>query len=386
MPYNFHAPDVYISEEPAGARPIEAVGTSTAGFIGKAPKSDRALLKKAVALNNWTEFLNKFAPEGSVSTPLALAVYGFFENGGSRCYVVDIADGPVDDGLKALETVDEIAILAAPGYTDAGSYAALLGHCELLHDRVAILDSPEVVEDINDLLNVAVEKPGSGDEKSGKRPRNSDGGFGSFYYPWITVRDPLNPTQRVNSAPSGHIAGIWARSDTTRGVHKTPANELVRGALSLTHALSRDEIGLLNDAGVNSLRFFSREGIRVWGGRTLAASSSEWRYLNVRRLFNMIEESIVESTRWIVFEPNDYTLWKSIRRDITAFLTLLWRDGALLGRTPQEAFFVKCDEETNPPESIDRGYVVTIIGIAPVKPAEFIVFRIRQHQRGPELE
>ena len=386
MPYNFHAPDVYISEEPAGARPIEAVGTSTAGFIGKAPKSDRTLLKKAVALNNWTEFLNKFAPEGSQSTPLALAVYGFFENGGSRCYVVDIADGAVDDGLKALETVDEIAILAAPGFTDAASYASILSHCELLHDRVAILDSPEVVEDINDLLNVAVEKPGGADEKSGKRPRNSDDGFGSFYYPWITVRDPLNPTQRVNTAPSGHIAGIWARSDATRGVHKAPANELVRGALSLTHALSRDEIGLLNDAGVNSLRFFSREGIRVWGARTLAASSSEWRYLNVRRLFNMIEESIVNSTRWIVFEPNDYTLWKSIRRDITAFLTLLWRDGALMGRTPQEAFFVKCDDETNPPESIDRGYVVTIIGIAPVKPAEFIVFRIRQHQRGPELE
>jgi hypothetical protein len=261
-----------------------------------------------------------------------------------------------------------------------------LGHCERLHDRVAILDSPEVVEDINDLLNVAVEKPGGADEKSGKRPRNSDDGFGSFYYPWITVRDPLSPTQRVNAPPSGHIAGIWARSDAARGVHKAPANELVRGALSLTHALSRDEIGLLNDGGVNSLRFFSREGIRVWGARTLAASSSEWRYLNVRRLFNMIEESIVDSTRWIVFEPNDYTLWKSIRRDINAFLTLLWRDGALMGRTPQEAFFVKCDEETNPPESIDRGYVVTLIGIAPVKPAEFIVFRIRQHQRGPEIE
>ena len=386
MPYNFHAPDVYISEEPAGARPIEAVGTSTAGFIGKAPKSDRALLKKPVAINNWTEFLNKFAPEGSQSTPLALAVYGFFENGGSRCYVVDVADGPVDDGLKALETVDEIAILAAPGFIDAASYTAILGHCERLHDRVAILDSPEVVEDINDLLNVAVEKPGGADEKSGKRPRNSDDGFGSFYYPWITVRDPLSPTQRVNAPPSGHIAGIWARSDAARGVHKAPANELVRGALSLTHALSRDEIGLLNDGGVNSLRFFSREGIRVWGARTLAASSSEWRYLNVRRLFNMIEESIVDSTRWIVFEPNDYTLWKSIRRDISAFLTLLWRDGALMGRTPQEAFFVKCDEETNPPESIDRGYVVTLIGIAPVKPAEFIVFRIRQHQRGPEIE
>ena len=138
--------------------------------------------------------------------------------------------------------------------------------------------------------------------------------------------------------------------------------------------------------GVNSLRYLSREGILVWGARTVADQGGDWRYVNVRRLFSMIEESIVNSTRWIVFEPNDYTLWKSIRRDVTAFLTLLWRGGALMGRTPEEAFFVKCDTETNPQSSIDLGYVVILIGIAPVKPAEFVVFRIRQHQSGPEVE
>jgi phage tail sheath protein FI len=160
----------------------------------------------------------------------------------------------------------------------------------------------------------------------------------------------------------------------------------VRGALNLTYLLTRDEQGVLNQNGVNCIRFFPREGIRVWGSRTVAAGSSEWRYLNVRRLFNMIEESIALSTRWIVFEPNDRTLWKSIRRDASAFLTRLWRDGALMGRTPDEAFFVKCDEETNPTEVIDAGQVVTLIGIAPVKPAEFIIFRISQYPGGTAVE
>lgn len=137
---------------------------------------------------------------------------------------------------------------------------------------------------------------------------------------------------------------------------------------------------------MNCLRLFGTEGIRVWGARTIASGSSEWRYLNVRRLFNLIEESIAQSTRWIVFEPNDRPLWQAIRRDIGAFLTRLWRDGALMGATPEEAFFVKCDEETNPPENVDAGIVVAVIGIAPVKPAEFVVFRIRQKASGTETE
>ena len=174
------------------------------------------------------------------------------------------------------------------------------------------------------------------------------------------------------------MAGIWARTDATRGVHKAPANEVIRGAVNVTQRLTREEQGVLNPAGVNCIRYFPREGIRVWGARTLADAASEWRYLNVRRLFNMIEESIAEATRWIVFEPNDRQLWKSIRRDVGAFLTRVWRDGALMGRTAEEAFFVKCDEETNPPEIIDAGQVVAVIGIAPVKPAEFVVFQISQ--------
>lgn len=418
---NYMAPDIYIEEVSGGARPIQAVGTSTAGFVGEAPDPTQHL-NEAVAINNWSQFLRDFASEGSKSTPLSHAVYGFFQNGGSRCFVVNVGAGGAlagggrsRVGLEVLEQIDEVAIVAAPGYTDPASYEAVLAHCEKLQDRVGILDAPENVDDITRLTQVGTAKatskaksaqaPSEGSAGSssgatattggasggtttagGLRPRQSDGGYAAFYFPWITVRDPLSPADLVNVAPSGHLAGIWARTDALRGVHKAPANEPVRGALDLTYLLTRDEQGVLNQSGVNCLRLFGREGIRVWGARTIADGSSEWRYLNVRRLFNMIEESIGTSTRWIVFEPNDRTLWKSIRRDISAFLTRLWRDGALMGRTPQEAFFVKCDEETNPPDSIDAGMVITLIGIAPVKPAEFIVFRISQYAAGSSTE
>ncbi|HEY0752981.1 MAG TPA: phage tail sheath C-terminal domain-containing protein [Ktedonobacteraceae bacterium] len=396
---NYMAPDIYVEEISGGARPIQAVGTSTAGFIGEAPDPTQRV-NEAVAINNWSEFTRLFVTPDSKSTHLSQAVYGFFLNGGSRCFVVNVGKGGAIAGggrnrvgLNVLEQVDEVAIVAAPGYTDAASYDAVLTHCETLKDRVAILDAPAQVDDITLLTRVALakgEKSGTRDETAGTagglRPRQSDSGYGAFYFPWIKVRDPLSPDTLVDIPPSGHLAGLWARSDATRGVHKAPANETVRGALNLTYQLTRDEQGVLNQNGVNCIRSFVREGIRVWGARTAADGSSEWRYLNVRRLFIMIEESIATSTRWIVFEPNDRTLWKSIRRDISAFLTRLWRDGALMGRTPQEAFFVKCDEETNPPDVIDSGAVITLIGIAPVKPAEFIVFRISQYAGGAESE
>jgi phage tail sheath protein FI len=391
---SYLAPDIYIEEVSGGTRPIQAVGTSTAGFVGVAP-DPTARLNEAVPINNWSQFVREFIPEGATSTALSNAVFGFFQNGGHRCYVVNVGTaqsiaggGRNRTGLDVLEEIDEIAIVAAPGYTSASAYDAVLTHCEKTGDRVAILDSPEVVPDINLLTRVATTastgSPQETDAGAGVRPRQSEAGYGAFYYPWITIRDPLSPNDIINVPPSGHLAGIWARSDADRGVHKAPANEIVRGALNVTYRLTRDEQGELNQVGVNCIRLFAREGIRVWGARTLAAGSSEWRYLNVRRLFNMIEESIADSTRWIVFEPNDRTLWKSIRRDVSAFLTLVWRDGALMGRVPEEAFFVKCDEETNPPEVIDAGMVVTLIGIAPVKPAEFIVFRISQYAGGTD--
>lgn len=395
---SYLTPGVYVEEVSTGTKPIGMVGTSTAAFVGVAPASN-ARLNDAVACNNWSEFVKHFVGDGDPGTDLARAVYGFFDNGGSRCYVVNVgASKPISGdkrkrtGLDCLEAIDEIAIVAAPGFCDAGSYAALLSHCENLQDRVAILDTPEDVKDIDRLKEVATQKAsGAGADDAGVkkaaglRPQTSDRGFGALYFPWIAVRDPLAPDQVVNVPPSGHMAGIYARSDATRGVHKAPANESIRGALGLAYRVTHAEQGELNRKGVNCIRFFPDSGIRVWGARTLAEEASEWRYINVRRLFNMIEESIEEGTRWVVFEPNDERLWKSVVRDITAFLTLVWRDGALKGVTPEQAFFVKCDAETNPTDVIDAGRLIVEIGIAPVKPSEFIIFRIGQWSGGTDV-
>jgi hypothetical protein len=277
-------------------------------------------------VNNWSEFVKRFMPEKEKdrkSTHLSNAVYGFFENEGSRCFIINTGEkGDVDDALVAAEIEDEIAIVAAPGFTDPASHAALKSHCEKLEDRVAILDTPDVddIGPFDDVETAPVPKEEGGSARGGRRsragggadegpqeggllPAESDRGFTTVYFPWITVLDPIEDVL-VNVPPSGHMAGIWARTDAERGVHKAPANEAVNGALNLTKRLTRDEQAVLNDLGVNCLRLFARSGIRVWGARTRAAAASEWRYLNVRRLFNMIEESIVEGTTWIVFEPN----------------------------------------------------------------------------------
>jgi hypothetical protein len=400
-------PGIYIEEIPGGSRPIQSVGTSTAGFVGEAP-DPKAPVNAAVAIDNWSQFRAKFVGEATESTMLAQGVYGFFLNGGGRCYIVNVGKGgalsgggKTRGGLELLETVDEVAIVAAPGYSDAVSHTAIIDHCEKMKDRVAILDPPVNFADIQQLKTVATadspsrrrrpEDAGAApDAPAGLRPRPSDGGYAAFYAPWITVRNPLAPSDRPNELidvpPSGHIAGVYARTDATRGVHTAPANKSIAGALNVTYPFTGQEQGELNQEGVNCIRLFSREGIRIWGARTLAPAASEWRYINVRRLFNMIEESIAQHTRWVVFEPNDPSLWKAIRRDVSAFLRLLWRDGALMGATPEEAFFVKCDSETNPPEVIDEGRVVTVIGVAPVKPAEFVIFKIGQHAGGVEVE
>ena len=400
---SYLSPGVYVEEVDAGPRPIEAVGTSTAGFVGTAPNPD-ARVDEAVAINNWSQFLREFVRDGDKGTDLANAVYGFFLNGGSRCYVVNTkADGAIAGkgrGLDALAAIDEIAIIAAPGRTDTGSQNALLDAAESLKDRVAILDAPARVDDVEVLTRASdggapPAAAGEGDAapagrakgpKPGLRPRDSDGGYGACYFPWLRGRDAIDPDQLVSIPPSGHMAGIYARTDSERGVHKAPANVTIRGAQGLTQMLTRAEQDVLNPVGVNCIRFFTREGVRVWGARTLAPSASNWRYLNVRRLFNMIEESIAINTRWVVFEPNAGPLWKDIQRDVGAFLTLLWRQGALAGARPEDAFFVKCDAETNPPEVVDAGQVVVVIGIAPVKPAEFVIFRIGQTAVGSTVE
>jgi phage tail sheath protein FI len=404
---SYMTPGVYVEEVPGGPRSIAGVGTSTGAFVGVAPKAD-AHVDEAIACNNWSQFVKAYVGEQTPSTDLARAVFGFFMNGGTRCYVVNVGAGkPIAGdarkrtGLAALEPIDEVAIVAAPGFHDPASHDALLSVCEGLADRVAILDPPPRVEDTDALKELATlgatssaSEPGEetgakrGSKKSasgGLRPRVSDGGYGAFYFPWITMRDPLNGSAIVQAAPSGHIAGIYSRVDATRGVHKAPANEVIRGALGVTYAVTRAEQGELNRKGVNCIRVISN-AIRVWGARTLAEEASEWRYINVRRLINFIEESIEEGTNWTVFEPNDATLRQSVIRDVSNFLRLQWRAGALVGATPNQAFFVKCDAENNPPEVVDAGRLVVDIGVAPSKPAEFIIFRVAQWAGGGAAE
>jgi phage tail sheath protein FI len=234
-------------------------------------------------------------------------------------------------------------------------------------DRVAILDAPPA-HSPQQVKEWRVDKAGY------------DSKYATLYWPWIKVFDPLS-AQAIHVPPSGHIAGVWARSDDTRGVHKAPGNEVIRGAIALERNLTKSEHDQLNPAGINCIRAFPGRGIRVWGARTLSGDPA-WRYLNVRRLFNYVEESIFEGTQWVVFEPNDQRLWGRVKRTINSFLMRVWRDGALFGATPEQAFFVKCDEENNPAEVRDAGQLIVDVGIAPVKPAEFVVFRIAQFSGG----
>ncbi|WP_405059640.1 phage tail sheath subtilisin-like domain-containing protein [Kribbella sp. NBC_01505] len=294
-----------------------------------------------------------------------------------------VGDADERSGFSGFEAVDDITMLCVPDLMtayEAGTIdldgvkavqLAMIAHCELMSDRVAILDAPPGLrpQQIKDWRqNVA----------------GYDSKYAALYWPWIKVADP-STGKPIVIPPSGHVAGVWARNDETRGVHKAPANEVIRGVLDLQSSLTRGEHDQLNPIGVNCLRFFPGQGIRIWGARTLS-SDAEWRYLNVRRLFNYLEKSIIGGTQWVVFEPNDPFLWSSVERTIGMFLRRVWRTGALFGRTPEEAFYVKCDAENNPPENRDAGILTVDIGVAPVKPAEFIVFRLAQFGEGTELQ
>lgn len=392
---NYLTPGIYVEEVPHGQRSIQGVGTTTAAFVGPAPFRE-ARPHEAVAINSWPQFLKVFTRPDTPGTALSRAVYGFFLNGGRRCFVVNIGDSPRlsggtrrREGLEVLEAVSEVSMVCAPGFADAGAYAALVAHAEKMKDRIAILDTPEDVDDLAELTRVALlAAPGEPSAAAAVTPQKGKRGPTSAYavqnYPWITMDDPMTG-ERVNVPPSGHVAGVYARVDVSRGVHKAPANELVMGAGNLARHITPDEQAELNSSGINCIRYFPSRGIRLWGARTLDPDSP-WRYVNVRRLFNYVEESIGLGTSWAVFEPNDPTLWANIKRDVGHFLMRLWRDGALMGRSPEQAFYVQCDEQTNPPESISAGLVVAQIGLAPVKPAEFIIFRIGQHEGGAEVE
>lgn len=509
------SPGVYIEEVNRGARPIEGVGTAMAAFVGFASAGPP---NRPVLVTNWSQYVETFGSleDGGRRNPhkpgtyLSHAVYGYFLNGGGRCYVtrvvaptasgekptpiqipsrsskaipsftitpkgsagediqVDVAPptgedggegqftlrvrmgtveetyenvslgkrsgknvvetvnqtsqlveiveaqstGPVAErapetgtyllkahqntgvpqvqsshfigavtersGLEGLEVAEDVTMVCCPDLMAAYQAGALdrdgvkavqlsmIAHCERMGDRMAIIDplpglSPQEVQ------------------RWRERDSNYDSKYAALYYPWVKVNGPDGRPLEI--PPSGHVAGIYARNDTERGVHKAPANETVRGALEVVSQVTKGEQDLLNPIGVNCIRSFNGSGLRVWGARTLSRDPA-WRYVNVRRLFNYIEKSIEHGTQWVVFEPNDADLWARVRRDVSAFLTGVWRDGMLFGTLPTQAFYVKCDEELNPVDVRDRGQLIIEIGLAPVKPAEFVVFRISQWAGG----
>jgi uncharacterized protein len=341
---------------------VAAPATLKGTYKLKAQPTDQVVL-----CTNFGEFKKSF---GDFSTTpahnqLAHAVFGFFRNGGTRCFVVRVAaEANIQSALDQFEAIDEIALVLAPGVTTKAQLGAIADHCKNLGDRFAIFDSPANVTDLNTLEPGASKMPGSSD-------------YAALYFPWITVFDQVSKAE-LAVPPSGHIAGLYARVDSQRGVFKAPANETILGAVGLTYNVSKAKQDGLNPQGINCIRSLNGN-IRVWGARTYGGDDNgEFKYISVRRLFNYLRESIDEGTQWIVFEPNSPELWAKIRRTLTAFLTVQWRSGALFGTTPEQAFYVKCDEETNPPEIRDLGQVVTEIGVAVVKPAEFVIFQISQ--------
>lgn len=264
-------------------------------------------------------------------------------------------------GLAAFQEISDVSIMCIPGITNPQVQSALVAFCEGKSSCVAILDIPITSTSVDELLT---------------HRSYFDSSYGAIYHPWLGYFDVLEK-RNFFLPPSGVMAGVYARCDTSRGVHKAPANETIRGCTSLSITYNEAEQAKLNPKGVNLIRSIPGNGIRVWGARTMSSDSS-WKYINVRRLFIYIEESIRANTNWAVFEPNDEILWSRVQGTITMFLTTLWRDGALAGSTPDEAFFVNIGKSTMTQDDILNGRLICVIGAAPVRPAEFVIFRITQ--------
>jgi phage tail sheath protein FI len=337
------APGVYVEEVSYRARSIEGVSTSTAGFVGRAaigPTLEPCLVQSFI------EFEQTFGGD----CYLAHSVRAFFAQGGRRLFVQRIT-GPDEyaRGLQALESVREIAIVAAPG---ADAAEELLEHATRCN-RFAVLD-PGKGQTLEDVLATR---------------ERIDSPYAALYYPWLRTRGD------VDVPPSGFVAGMYARIDLERGVWKAPAGEPIRDATGLETTLTQAQIEQLVSAGINPFRVLPDGQVSAWAART-ASSDPEWKYVNVRRYLTYLEHSIDRGTQWTVFEPNGEPLWMAMRETISNFLYGDFRAGALAGRTGEEAFFVKCDRSTMTQDDLDQGLLVCLVGVAPVRPAEFIIIRI----------
>jgi phage tail sheath protein FI len=349
------------ASEPDGLKVLEALFAHAAATSGGSPGEP--------TLREQLETLNSSDPDRSIDVVLTRG------NDGMRPAAQDYEgesdpEKPFKLGLKAFEDLEDISIVAAPGSTEGyrNGYRdqadtiiqSLIGHCEKMRYRIAVLDA------------------GDGQSISDVRTMRAtiDSKYAALYYPWVVVLDPI--TQReLPLPPSGFVTGIYARNDRMRAVYKAPANEVVTGALRFETMLNKSQQEVLNPEGVNCFRFFEGRGNRLWGARTVS-SDPEWKYVNLRRYFAYLERSIDIGTQWAVFEPNGELLWGNIRRTIEDFLLNEFQMGALLGDKPEKAFFVKCDRSTMTQNDLDNGRLVCLIGVAPLRPAEFVIFRIGQ--------
>lgn len=379
-------PGVYVAA-PAVAPAIAAVSTDVSGFVGLTARGPYGV-KGVTSLADFTALYG--APTTLAAGFLPFAVAGFFANGGRKAYIARIGSGvktPVSAaefignrrakpaqrrGLAALGGIDEISILAMPDASHprvrlrsrVAIIAAAVAQCEALGDRIVLIDAPEGARDLG-LTDGAIKQITSS--------------YAAVYGPWLQVATAKSAVATL--PPSGHVAGVYARSDRQRGVWKAPAGDHANllGIIGLSLSLTADEVASLGDGRVNAIREFTNtgRGFLVWGARTRRAES-EWKYVNVRRLVMFIEKSIDAGLKWAVFEANQAALWAKVRASVENFLFDLWREGAFLGATAKQAFFVRCDQTTMTQDDLDNGRLICEIGVAPLRPAEFVIFRIGQ--------
>ena len=349
------APGVYVEESGPDPHPITGVSTSTAALVGIAASGPFA----PTLITSWKEYQIAFGGPDAAGF-LGHAVRGFFQNGGTRCHVLRIeARAEPAASLQALEPLD-VSIVCSPDENAVdGMAASLIEHCERMRYRVAVLDAPQTPA-----------------PKDGP-PAALRSSYAAYYYPWVLVSDRAkHATTAVPAA--GHVAGVYARTDREQGVWHAPAGKEILGIAGLDQSITDAQGEALNALGVNVCRTFpGAAGTRVWGART-TSQDPEWKYVNIRRYLNYLEHSIDNGTQWVVFEPNGEQLWGAVKRSVSDFLFNEWKNGALLGSRPDEAFFVRCDATTMTQDDIDNGRLIALIGVAPVRPAEFVIFRIGQ--------
>jgi len=356
----YKAPGVYVEEVSFRARSIEGVPTTTAALLGYCQTGPM----EPTPVTSLSEFTATFGAPTS-GRYLALAVRGFFENGGTRCYILRLPDDLVtatagaEGTLAPLDSLSDISIVCCPDEdAAAGITAALVEHCERMRYRIAVL-------------------AGSSDgDLSQAPPSEAQTSYAAYYAPWVLVKCEAG-SKPVAVHPGGHVTGVMAASDVQRGIFKAPANLPIAGIAGLSRKITAAQQAELNVRGVNVLRNLPGRGYRVWGARS-TSSDPEWKYISVRRYMNYLEHSIDKGLQWVVFEPNGEQLWGNVRSTIESFLQNEWLSGALLGEKPEQAYFVRCDRTTMTQDDIDNRRLVCLVGVAPLKPAEFVIVRISQ--------